>query len=126
MKKFNEERSWLTFPDDSEGIDDSRFPDNGPGIMDRAHEIQRRAQQIDRVANNLLSVGLELPARQLLALTQDIKDLSEPIGKIVMKELHQSIAHGQHMMGGLLGVALKMGEKEGQIRELETKLQSQG
>lgn len=126
MKNFKEERSWLTFPDDSEGIDDSRFSDNGPGITQRVHEIQRRARQIDIVAKNLLAVGLELPARELLALTQDIEYLCEPIGKIVIKELEQSIAHGQHMMGGLLGVALKMGEKDGQIHELETKLQAKG
>jgi hypothetical protein len=123
MAKFKEEKSWLSFPGNSEGIDDSRFAENGAGITQRVHDIQARARQIDQVANNLMAVGMELPARQLFAMTQDIRDLCEPIPKIVLKELDSSIAHGKHMMGGLLAVALKMGEKDGQIHELETKLQ---
>lgn len=124
MAKYKEEKSWLSFPDDSMGVDDSQFEENGPGITKRVHEIQQRARQIDNIAQNLLAVGLELPAREIFALTQDIQALCELIPKIVIKELDESIAHGQHMMGGLLAVALKMGDKDGQIHRLETKLQS--
>lgn len=102
------------------------YADNGTGITARAHSIMNMTQDIHGVARKLSAVGLDKVADELTFLADAIHAKAKPISGIVAHELNASIAHGQHMMVGLLGVAMNMSEKDGKLNKLHEQIQANG
>ncbi|MFM0141789.1 hypothetical protein [Paraburkholderia sp. RL18-085-BIA-A] len=80
-------------------------------ITARAHKIMNATRMIDDVAMVLREVNMDRLAGRLEGVSEFINEMAEPIPKMVSDDLNENIAHGQHMMGGLLMLALKQGEE---------------
>ena len=88
---------------------DSKFgnyADNGAGITARAFDIISDAQDLSSIIGTLRDVNMDRLADRLELIQHRIIMRASPIHSIVSKELSESIAHGQHMVGGLLMLAL--------------------
>ena len=83
-----------------------KYADNGGGITARALDIMDDARDLNSVIETLRAVNMDRLANKVSAIQWRILQTAEPISGIVSKELNESIAHGQHMMGGLLMLAL--------------------
>jgi hypothetical protein len=96
------------------------------GILARAQSISKCAGGLLYVADTLRAVNMDRLAAQIEGIYTTITDLADPIPGLVIGELNQNIAHGQHMVGGLLQVALKMADLETKAAVPITDLISKG
>lgn len=80
-------------------------------IIARAHKIMNATRMIDDVAMVLREVNMDRLAGRLEGVSEFINEMAEPIPKMVSDDLNENIAHGRHMMGGLLMLALKQCEE---------------
>lgn len=102
-------KSWLENDPDSYPSD-KEFVDTNMGIMARAHAILRITEDLHDIAHILREVNMDRLANRLTGSAKYIAEMAAPIPGIVTKELNEGIAHGEHMMGGLLHLALKMSD----------------
>lgn len=117
MKDF--EKYFGTGPGEDKYPSSSGLPENGPGMTERAHEIMSWARDLTSVVRTLRAVNMDRMADEIELTQVRITMLAGEIPGIVNKELDASIAHGQAMIGGLLGVAMKMGDQAGEIERLK-------
>lgn len=75
-------------------------------IIARAHAIMNATFGISEVAEVLRQVNMDRLATRLEFIAEMIHETAKPIPKMVGDDLSESIAHGQHMMSGLLMLAL--------------------
>jgi hypothetical protein len=83
-----------------------KYADNGVGITARAHAIMDYASDLEDVVETLRAVNMDRLANRVAGIQKMVIATARPISGIVGKELNESIAHGQHMMGGLLMLVL--------------------
>jgi hypothetical protein len=88
------------------------YEDADMNITARAHAIMNMTLTITDVALVLREVNMDRLANRLEVAAKFINEIAEPIPKMVSDDLHESISHGQHMMGGLLMLALKQCEEK--------------
>lgn len=79
-------------------------------ITARAHTIMNATLEISDVAAVLRQVNMDRLASRLEFIADLIHETAKPIPKMEITDLNESIAHGQHMMGGLLMLALNRSE----------------
>lgn len=95
---------FLAYTEEAEMPDE--YADNGAGITARAHAIMGYASELEDVVGTLQAVNMDRLASRVAGIQKMVIATARPISGIVGKELNESIAHGQHMMGGLLMLAL--------------------
>lgn len=83
---------------------------DGPGLSARAHDIMAACDDLEAVTRVLHQVNMDRLATHVEYAMMTIRVLAAQIPAIVNSELDKNIAHGKTMMGGLLGVAMRMGE----------------
>ncbi|NPT59046.1 hypothetical protein [Paraburkholderia elongata] len=80
-------------------------------IMARAHKIMNATRNIEDVAMVLREVNMDRLAGRLEWVAEFINEMAGPIPKMVSDDLSANIAHSQHMVGGMLMLALKQCEE---------------
>jgi hypothetical protein len=117
MRNFNEKFNEMAFEPDYP--QESKLREDSVGITERAHMIMDNAHSLSSVIRTLRAVNMDRMADDIESVQHHILMLAKEMPIIVNKELNEGIAHGQHMMGGLLMVAMKLGDKEGEVARLK-------
>lgn len=84
------------------------YADNNAGITSRALDIIADAQDLSSVISTLRAVNMDRLAATIASIQHRIIATAEPIPHIVRKELDESIAHGRHMLGGVMMLGMKL------------------